>query len=1249
MRARTAFAGAAFQQLLRLRAAPLAGAQVSSGALSNMIVADAKALEEFFTYWHFTWHGLVELVAICATALAVAGVPALAGVAIVVLVVAACQALAKRVGALRRHVIVATDARVRLTGEALGAARAVKMNGWVAPVVAKLRALRAKEAGPLTDAAMARAGNAAARDAAVPFASLATFGALAGAVGGAGLAPARVFTVLALFQALLRVLGIAPLGATAAQEARSGVERLRLFLCAHPSGVDDEIKPRAPLPEGSESAYDAALSVDKGAEPVDKAHIEPAELHGSWGWHARPPGGASKAEAAGDDADDDANADDAEAGGGCGGATLRELAFRARAGRLTAVVGPVGSGKSSLLLALLGELHARHDAGGPPPRRTLRGAVAYAPQEPWVQSASVRDNILMRASAAGAGSGLRWSPAAGAAADEGRYAEALDAAALGPDRASVPAGDATPVGERGVTLSGGQRARVSLARAVYSATARGSGAGAGAPFAVALLDDPLAAVDAATGSALMRRCVCGALRNATRILVTHQRQWLASCDDVAVLHGGRLVFLGPPGALLAHAPAGADVAVAARALSAAVASAATPQRALLPAPPSQQPPALDEVLRRSLDAASRDDLLLSKANAESAPAEDDSALAGEAPLPPPPPVALVLDEERNAGGVSWDAYKEYAKAAGGAPVLIGMLLAYVAQAAARVAVDLWLAWWADARFPNLGTEGHIGVFAALTAGAVVMSLARSAGLTAAALRAASVLHAQALGAVLRAPVSFFDATPAGRVLNRFSRDQAVMDAEIPTALQFAGELLAGTAAGACVCAALLPAFSACALPLAIAFRYAQRRYAPLSRDAKRLEAAARSPLLSAAVAAAAAAPALRAAGAAHAFAADFAAAQDAHNRAHWAFVAAGRWLGSRLDALAAGAVATAAACVAGSRGTIDPGLAGMALVSSLAFTGTLQYAVRQLSELENLFTSVERMIAYTRLESEAEACSAPGTLPLTWPSAGALDVQQLTVAYAPGAPPALRGVSLAVPAGTKLAVLGRTGSGKSTFAAALFRLVENSGCSGAVRIDGLDIRSIGLDDLRSRIALIPQEAVLFAGSLRDNLDPFGAASVLDVAALLPRLGLAGRAGGAGLDAPISEGGENLSAGERALVCLGRALLRRSRLLVCDEATAAVDAECDARIQTAIRADFAQCTVVTIAHRLATVIDADMVAVLVPGGTLAESGEPDELLRTAPDGPFAARVAATGPAHAATLAEAAKEAAQRRRSGRAARD
>ena len=619
MRARTAVAGAAFAQLLRLRSAPMAAAGVSSGALANLILSDAKALEEALVYFHFTWHGFVELAAICGTALAVAGVPALGGVAIVVLVVAACKWLAGRVGALRRHVIIATDARVRLTGEAIAAARAVKMNGWVPPVAKRLQALRRAEARPLRAAALARAGNAAARDAAVPFASLATFGAMAAISGGAGLGPARVFMVLALFQALLRVLAIAPLGATAAQEARSGVERLRLFLCAGPAG--EAVQPLGPLPLSSES------------DDADVA-AEPAELHGSWGWQAAPPKGHN--------AEGDGN--DAEAGEGCGGATLRELAFRARAGRLTAVVGPVGAGKSSLLLALLGELHARPDDAASPlapkPRRRLRGAVAYAPQEAWVQAASVRDNILLRASAAGAGSGLDDPGVFGCypPADEGRYAEALDAAALATDLATFPSGDATPVGERGVTLSGGQRARVSLARAVYAATARGAaGGGDGAPLAVALLDDPLAAVDAATGSVLMRRCVCGALRHATRILVTHQRQWLSACDDVAVLDGGRLVFLGSPAALLAQGPPGADAATSAAALAAVVAVASAPARSVS-AP-------LGDVLRRSLGSRP---LPLAAAAETGAPAEaadgEAEAADGEPPPPPPPVVALIAEE-----------------------------------------------------------------------------------------------------------------------------------------------------------------------------------------------------------------------------------------------------------------------------------------------------------------------------------------------------------------------------------------------------------------------------------------------------------------------------------------------------------------------------------------------------------------------------------------------------------------------------
>ena len=1164
MRVRTALCGCVYETVLRLTAADMASRGLTSGSLNNMLLSDARRVEEAIVYSHFTWHAAIELVVIVGVACATAGVSALGGAAAMLLLVYITQSLARRVGQRRKVAIAATDVRVRLTKEVLTNARAVKLNGWVPPFAARLAAARAAEAVPLRGAAQFRAASSTIRDTAAPAAALATFGTLAALHGGGALSPARVFTVMALFNSVIRILGIAPMGLQAAAEASSAMARLSELLALHPGKAARDA--HGEMQDVASNGGDVAA--DEAAFPV--------QLSGTFRWSQNQQQAGLPAMA------------DLEEGSAHGpSGRLRDVSLRIARGSLTAVVGPVGSGKSSLLLALLGELHAEHASGtrggapAKPCRRVMPARVAYAPQEAWVMNATVRDNILLRRPY-----------------DAARYAAVLAACALERDLATLPGGDGTEVGERGVTLSGGQRARLSLARAVY------------AQADVYLIDDPISALDAPTARHVMQECLCGPLlKGSTRVLVTHARQWLHACDDVIVLDGGRVVLQGPPTAVSAAEP----------------------------------------ILRRSFDEEHAPKAAKVAEAADTVPGEPADAEA-EAPSH-----ALVVAEDRATGEVTAETYLTYCRAAGGPFTWLYILALYVAQAVASVATFLWLAYWADQKFPWLSVNQNVAIYASITGGAALLSLLRARSLTTASLAAACSLHDVVLERVLRSPIDFFDRNPVGRILNRFAKDLSTLDGELPVATQACGELFAQGLAGFITVSVILPFFTVVIPPAALCIKACYVRYAALSREAKRLDGVTRSPVVSHFGVTMAGAPCVRAFAAQEVFTAEFNSYLDGNNRAFWVFITAGRWLGVRLDCLAAVAAGVAGACVVGARygnppgrlaGTfLPPGLAGMALVASLTFAGTLQYATRQLSELENAMTSVERLVSYAHLEGEAAAETPQGVLPPggigAWPSAGRVDFESVTVRYSPKLEPTLRGISFTIQPGHMVGICGRTGAGKSTLVSALFRLVENSGCTGRILIDGIDIAAVGLDDLRRAVSLIPQEAVLFQGTLRDNLDPFGACSELAIAAMVPRLGLHTRAGSAGLACQVSEAGDNWSAGERQLVCLGRALLRSSRLLVCDEATANVDAAADARIQAALRLDFAGCTVLTVAHRLDTVIGSDRVAVLVPGGTLAQYGEPHELLAGGQGGGaanvFADMVDATGKTHAAVLREAARQA------------
>lgn len=499
---------------------------------------------------------------------------------------------------------------------------------------------------------------------------------------------------------------------------------------------------------------------------------------------------------------------------------------------------------------------------------------------------------------------------------------------------------------------------------------------------------------------------------------------------------------------------------------------------------------------------------------------------------------------------------------------------------------------------------------------LAISLARAQLFFVLTLRAASALHEDMISRLLRAPLSFFHTNPAGRVLNRFSKDQGAVDDQLPVvvydALQAAMQVLGAFVLLMVVVPVVIPVF----LPLGIAFALIYRHYITTSREVKRYEATTRSPVFASFSAVLKGLPTIRAYAAFDRFRTDFLRDLNANGAWYFVFVTCARWVGIRMDLLVALLMTAAPLLMMGVHDRMSARLVGLALSQSLQLGGVMQWMTRQLAEMENHMTSVERMLEYTRLEQEPATLALSGAPPPDgWPGAGKLTFERVTAVYRRGLPPVLRDLSFAVLAGASCGVVGRTGSGKSSLLLALFRLIPIT--RGAVRIDGVDAASIALDALRRQIAIIPQDPVLFSGSLRGNLDPWRRFDDARLWEALRAVQLEGplRALG-GLEARMLDGGENLSVGQRQLFCLARALLQGASLLALDEATANVDRATDALIQAAVR-DFCRGggplsagrrrTVLIIAHRIHTIMDCDTLLVL-SAGRLEESGPPAELAR-----------------------------------------
>ncbi|XP_041637493.1 multidrug resistance-associated protein 4 [Cheilinus undulatus] len=867
--------------------------------------------------------------------------------------------------------------------------------------------------------------------------------------------------------------------------------------------------------------------------------------------------------------------------------SLQNISFTLNSNQLLAVIGPVGAGKSSLLSSILGELPDEKGV------LKVRGQLTYAAQQPWVFPGTIRSNILF-----------------GKPLNQQKYEKVIRACALKRDMELLPDGDLTLIGDRGATLSGGQKARVNLARAVYQ------------DADIYLLDDPLSAVDAEVGRHLFEQCICGLLRNKPRVLVTHQLQYLKAADQILVLKEGHMVAKGTYTELQ---QSGVDF------------TSLLKKEEEEEQQQQQQQPVEIPIRGRTL---SQNSVLSQTSSMHSV--KDGDYLPEET-------VQTVAEESRAEGTIGFGLYVKYLRA--GASILF-LLTVFVLNILAQVAYimqDWWLAYWADQQeklsenstisqngqniTQQLDLDFYLGIYGGLTIATIIFGFLRNLVLFNVLVRCAQSLHNRMFDAILRTHVRFFDINPIGRVLNRFSKDIGQLDSNMPWTFVDFIQVFLQILGVIAVSVSVIPWILLPVLPLLLVFLFLRRYFLRTSRNIKRLESTTRSPVFSHLSSSLQGLWTIRAFGAEERFQKDFDSHQDLHSGAWFLFLTTSRWFALRLDGLCAIFVTiTTFGCLL-LRNQLDAGSVGLALTYSVTLMGMFQWGVRQSAEVENMMTSVERVVEYTELESEApwETQKRP---PPDWPSKGLVTFDQVSFSYSSDGPVVLKSLKAMFRPQEKVGIVGRTGAGKSSLVSALFRLAEPQ---GKIYIDGVLTSEIGLHDLRQKMSIIPQDPVLFTGSMRKNLDPFNYHTDEELWNALQEVQLKsvveelpGK-----LETVLAESGSNFSVGQRQLVCLARAILRKNRILIIDEATANVDPRTDELIQKTIRDKFRECTVLTIAHRLNTIIDSDRILVL-DAGKIHAYDEPYTLLQD-PEGIFAKMVQQTGKQEATALLQAAKQA------------
>lgn len=740
----------------------------------------------------------------------------------------------------------------------------------------------------------------------------------------------------------------------------------------------------------------------------------------------------------------------------------------------------------------------------------------------------------------------------------------------------LPNNDMTEIGERGITISGGQKQRLNIARAIYF------------DADIVLMDDPLSAVDAHVGRHIFDNAILGLLKDKCRILATHQLWVLARCDRIIWMEGGKI----------------------------------------------QAVDTFDNLMKNSADFQQLMESTSTEEKQEDGPAGVVPGDNGGDKKKRKKGKALMQSEERAVSSVPWSVYGAYIRASGSilnAPFTLTLL---ILSQGANIMTSLWLSYWISDRF-GLTMGVYIGVYAALGAIQAILMFAFMFALSVFGTAASKTMLRLAITRVLRAPMSFFDTTPLGRITNRFSRDVDVMDNNLSDAMRMYFFSIAAIIAVFALIIAFFHYFAIALVPLFLLFLFATSYYRSSAREVKRFESVLRSTVFAKFGEGLSGVACIRAYGLKDKFVSDLRKAVDEMDSAYFLTYSNQRWLSVRLDMVGNCLVFTTGILVVTSRFSVTPSIAGLVLSYILSIVQMIQFTVRQLAEVENGMNAVERLLYYgTELEEEAPLKTVE--VRKSWPEKGEIIFDNVEMRYRAGLPLVLSGLSMHVRGGERIGIVGRTGAGKSSIMSTLFRLVELSG--GHITIDGLDISTIGLQDLRSRLAIIPQDPTLFRGTVRSNLDPFNEHTDLELWSALRQADLVPADGGPAnshpaaaaaddsvdskpvpdnavaaapaardpsrihLDSVVEEDGLNFSLGQRQLMALARALVRGSRIIVCDEATSSVDMETDDKIQATMAVAFRGKTLLCIAHRLRTIVGYDRICVM-DRGRIAEMDSP----------------------------------------------